>query len=662
MDRKQKYRRQIKLRLWVLWAFCLVAQSGCFAAQKNSKVEQSRTGFSVKADEDGKYWFVAPSGEKFLSFGINHIYVKPDSGDIKPGTDYYHAVENQFGGDFNKWKAEVIDIMQQAGFNTIGAWSEPRLLNNDKMYATVCLYVAGHTWERGLDGFFPDFEERVRKNIKKDVEAILDNKNVFGVFLDNEMRWYGESPWTIVPNYTLLERALYSKDNPHAHYKDGSPYYPIAVDFLKNKYQTTEAFSKAWGKKLDSWDNLSFEFAQQCTNDATQADRDEFVALAAEKFYSKASKVVREMLPDKLILGTRYAQRAPKGVIEACGRYCDVVSFNDYRNRPKADPHLLAEYYIWGGKKPIMITEYSWRAEENTSGNPNSTGAGTVLKAQTERGAHYSAYVEDLVSYPMIVGAHWFEFADQSPQGRGNDGEDSNYGVVDIKHRPYKELLTSMAKTNRAAVAIHAESTVQPFTALLTPSEVTFEPGQRPERPPFIDLLKEEPILEPSIFNANDAGGWIDRKADPPILHYDTGKSWGCGIVFFGPKKYATGKGADHTTDLDGYSQLVIDAKIPAGLKFNLLVDESAVGPNYQETFNTDAGDDGESFIIKDNEGKGNRSLYTFELKDLKPRDDWGNQRGKRRVDMNAMRGFGFHLHGDQGKGQIEFYSVRLAR
>ena len=130
----------------------------------------------------------------------------------------------------------------------------------------------------------------------------------------------------------------------------------------------------------------------------------------------------------------------------------------------------------------------------------------------------------------------------------------------------------------------------------------------------------------------------------------------------FWTQKFATGKGADHTTDLDGYSQLVIDAKIPAGLKFHLLADESGVAPPYLETFNMSAGDDAEAFIIKDNEGKEGRSVYTFELKDLKPRDNWGNQRGKRRVDMNAIKGFGLHLLGEQGDGEIEIYEIKLTR
>ena len=102
---------------------------------------------------------------------------------------------------------------------------------------------------------------------------------------------------------------------------------------------------------------------------------------------------------------------------------------------------LLFSLGGWLAYEAIMVTEFAWRAEENTSGNSNTMGAGSVVKTQADRGANYSGYVEDLFSYPMVVGAHWFEFADQSPQGRGVDiREDSNYGIVDIKHRPYKTI------------------------------------------------------------------------------------------------------------------------------------------------------------------------------------------------------------------------------
>lgn len=626
---------------------------------KNTPQSPADKAFKVVVDENGKYWFQDTKGRKFLSIGINHVYVKPKA--PKPDSQYYNAVESIFGGNFGKWKEDVIGLLTQSGFNTFGVWSEPKLLDDDRMYSTICLYVASHHWERCMDGFLPDFEQKVRDNVYDALKDFPNIDNVFGVFIDNEMRWYGESPWTIVPNYTLLERGLKPKDAPR--YDHNSPYYKIASDFLKDKYKTVEVFSKAWGKNIDSWDDLSFEFAKTCMNNTAQADRDEFTALAAEKFYARATKVVREMLPGKLILGTRFAQRAPEGVIRACGKYCDVISFNDYRKFPKADEHLLAKYFIWGGKKPIMVTEFAWRAEENTSGNPNTKGAGSVVKTQAQRAANYTGYVEDMFSYPMVVGMHWFEFADQSPQGRGiNGGEDSNYGIVDIKHRPYKELIAAMTKTNKNVANIHAQSLQQAFTSLPKRPTVVFEPGQRPERPPFVDLLTEEPVVKAEFFSADDASITLDKSNVPYILKYDTAKAWGCGIVLHGPKKYALGKGPVHATDLDGFSELVIDAKIPEGLIFDIFVDEAGVGPAYEESFNTEAGDDGESFIFKNIAGKGQRFTYRLELKDLQPRTDYGNQRGKRRIDLNAIKGFAFYLRAHQDSGIIKLYSLRLEK
>jgi hypothetical protein len=646
-----------RMLFFCLLVIALFSSFGCDA--DNPPQSPAAEAFKVVVDENGKYWFEAPDGNRFLSLGINHVYVKPD--DPRPGSQYYHAVESVFGGDFNKWKEDIISIMTGSGFNTFGAWSEPRLLDDDRIYSTISFYVAGHGWERCMDGFLPDFEQRVRDNVNDVLKDIPNIDNVFGVFLDNEMRWYGESPWTIVPNYTVLERGLKSKDDPY--YKQNSPYYRIASNFLKNKYKTADAFSKAWGKSIDSWDDLSFEFAQTCMSEKAMVDRDEFTALAAEKFYSRATKVVREMLPGKLILGTRFAQRAPEGVIRACGKYCDVISFNDYRKNPKADDQLLAKYFIWGGEKALMVTEYSWRGEENTSGNRNTKGAGTVVKTQAERGANYSGYVEDIFSYPMVVGAHWFEFADQSPQGRGVDiREDSNYGIVDIKHRPYKELLRAMTETNKKATQLHALSSTKAFTSIPGLGDVIFEPGQRPERPPFVDLLTEEPTTKAEFFHADDASISFDENNVPYVLRYDTAKAWGCGMILHGPKKYALSKSAVHATDLDGYSELVIDAKIPAGLSLDIFVDEAGVGPAYEESFETGAGDDGESFIFKNITGTGERSTYTLRFKDLEPRTDYGNQRGKRRIDLNATKGFAFYLRGHQGSGIVKLHSVRLQR
>jgi hypothetical protein len=322
---------------------------------------------------------------------------------------------------------------------------------------------------------------------------------------------------------------------------------------------------------------------------------------------------------------------------------------------------MLSRFWIWGGKKPLMITEYAWRARENTSGNKNSRGGGAVVETQAERAANYQHYVEDLLSYPMVVGAHWFEFADQSPQGRF-DGEDSNYGVVDIHHRTYSALLAAMKETNERIEKLHAESDRVCPESLPETKPVQFEPGQRPDRPDSIDLLAMTPTLQPELFCAPDARISLEKEQDVWILNLDTGKQWGGGANFFGPEKFKNPSGPAYATDLSGYSAIEMDAAIGKGVTFSLFLDEAGVDNPTAVTYDTSGGDDAEAFVISAIQGRQERFLYRFELKNLQPRKDWGNQKGLRKVDIQAIKGVAIFLNGGQGETALRFYSLRLVR
>lgn len=644
MHRYQCYLFQIKLSL------VLIALS-CMAVVCNTQ-SQSRcqgTSFQVQKDSNGKYWFIDPKGDRFLSIGINNIL--PEPWRPKAGTQYYNPVPGRFGGNFDAWKQDVFKILQEHGFNTLGAWSDGRLYDGP-IYGTVCLYVAGHASDRCLEGLRPGFAERIRENAKIIIDRYPYWDNVFGVFLDNEMPWYGHSAWGDIPNYTLLELALSLPAEDKAR--------QAATGFLKKRYTSIDDFSKAWGKPISSWDELTFEYARSCVNKQTQEDRADFIEYAADAFYKTACETVREILPDKLILGVRLAGYAPEPVVRACGHYCDVVSFNNYRRNPSADPDMLARFWLWSGK-PLMVTEFSWRAEENTSGNPNSGGAGAVVKTQAERAGNYKKYVEDLLSYPMVIGAHWFEFADQSPQGRF-DGENSNYGVVDIHHRPYKEVLSAMKQTNARIEELHAKSSREAPQSLPKPKSVVFEPGQRPERPPFVDFLKTTPAAEWGLYHAPDADIKIHKETEHVTLELTTGNNWGCGILFFGPESWAVPLGPKPATDLDGYSVIELDAEIPESVTFAVFVDEAGVGPPDAQSYDMTAGDDGESFLIGPNHGLGKRRIVQFELNKLKPRLDWGNQQGLRKVDMHAIKGVSLYFYGGQANHSVKVYSIKLRK
>ena len=54
-----------------------------------------------------------------------------------------------------------------------------------------------------------------------------------------------------------------------------------------------------------------------------------------------------------------------------------------------------------------------------------------------------------------IVGSHWFQYYDH-PKGGRADGEDYDFGLVDINDQPYRRLTAALAAANREAPTIHA--------------------------------------------------------------------------------------------------------------------------------------------------------------------------------------------------------------
>ena len=98
------------------------------------------------------------------------------------------------------------------------------------------------------------------------------------------------------------------------------------------------------------------------------------------------------------------------------------------------------------------MAEFAFRAED--SGLPNTQGAGPKGPNQAARARAYSNYVKWLESMPEAVGYHWFEWCDE-PHGGRFDGENSNYGLVDIHDRPYTEFVKAVTQANRDAMEVH---------------------------------------------------------------------------------------------------------------------------------------------------------------------------------------------------------------
>ena len=97
-------------------------------------------------------------------------------------------------------------------------------------------------------------------------------------------------------------------------------------------------------------------------------------------------------------------------------------------------------------------------ADENRSGNKNSSGGFPKVATQAERARALSNTLHALLRLPYVVGADWFQYYDEPPHGRKMDGEDFNFGLVDIHDHPYDEVTATFSKLNVSKVKSVAAS------------------------------------------------------------------------------------------------------------------------------------------------------------------------------------------------------------
>jgi hypothetical protein len=144
------------------------------------------------------------------------------------------------------------------------------------------------------------------------------------------------------------------------------------------------------------------------------------------------------------VLGDRYQSFYYPEVARACAPYVDAVSCNlnaGWNDGTFPRFYLDTLHALTG--KPILVGEFYMAARDNRSGNKNSRGVYPVVGTQKERAAGFRNTMQALLKTPYVIGADWFQYFDEPTHGR-HDGENFNFGLVDIHDRPY-ELLTAAA-------------------------------------------------------------------------------------------------------------------------------------------------------------------------------------------------------------------------
>ena len=388
------------------------------------------TGWFHTARESDRWWLVDPDGYRFLSIGVNHVSYTADAIQGTNRHPYREAVSRKYGGP-QKWGEEAVGRLRGWGFNTIGAWSDP-ITWRQRMPYTVILDLARQVrWREGQsfpDVFAPAFEQSAIRVSRRACRGIASDPWLVGYFTDNELRWGPD--WR--SSDSLLVEFLRLPDR--------SPGRQAVLRFLAGRHLTIEGLNEAWGTEYESFQQIGR--VPQAGAHIPEQDEDDFLGIVADRYFTVAEESIRAVDPHHLILGCRFAGSAPKAVLEAMKDHVDVVSLNHYDVHPPAA--LLREIQRIT-ERPVMITEFSYRGRD--SGLPNTKGAGVVVDTQQERAESFERYVRELMALPMVVGYHWFEHADEPAEGRF-DGEDSNYGLVNIGDDPYPVLVEGMSKVN----------------------------------------------------------------------------------------------------------------------------------------------------------------------------------------------------------------------
>jgi beta-galactosidase GanA len=333
--------------------------------------------------------------------------------------------------------------------NTIANWSDEEIYLKRRTPYVVAVGFGGKLlegsegyWGKFKDVFDPSFKEEARKNLARQKGKTAGDPWCIGYFVDNEASW-GEE-------VSLSLAALMSPA--------GQAAKQAFISDLKAKYATVDKINLAWGASYESWDAL-LESRQPPDRKRAHDDLAAFYTKTAETYFKTIGEAVKEIAPNNLYLGCRFAWVNPLAA-KAAGKYCDVISYNLYVR--EIENFRLPD----GMDGPVIVGEFHFGALDRGMFH---TGL-QETENQAERAAAYRRYVSGALRNPLIIGTHWFQYSDQPTTGRG-DGENYQIGFLDIVDTPYLETIeASRSVGNRMYEIRSAESSKSPiFFRVLRP-------------------------------------------------------------------------------------------------------------------------------------------------------------------------------------------------
>jgi hypothetical protein len=404
-------------------------------------------------EKDGVHWLATPNDQLFYSKGVNFL---------DPGKESLKSKEKQafFWGNFfstiEQWRLAAGQQLLEWGFNTRGGWSDPSPDFN--LALTVDLELGRNSKFHWFDPFDPKQEKDTLEWAERLTAPFRSDPKLLGYFIDNEVGWW---------NTPLFVWYLGKGWDNHTKRKLWQLIY--------------DHYSGNWNSLLKDWvpegTTASFDDLRQANSKLRLRPGgygiqlvNRFMRLYCQHYYRLTSEAIRRTHPGALILGDRLPLYYHQDAVLAMNDYVDAISTNYNVDVPDG---WVAPYYFDGlgrlSRKPVLVTEFFFAAEENRSGNNNETARNKYPKpghlmtvgTQTERAHGVMNAIRNFARFPNVVGTHWFQYCDE-PFGGREDGEDYNMGLIDLANRPYEEVTGVFRSWNPKLEDIHRESNKQP--------------------------------------------------------------------------------------------------------------------------------------------------------------------------------------------------------
>lgn len=364
------------------------------------------------------------------------------------------------GGSLKKIYEEQLAEYESFGFNTLGGWSNTTGLRGRLPYTKVLFdddeFPRAHPLIDCHGRALPSGDAEPLPNPVNDPFSPVYKRELQAYFA-KVVRPYRADP-ALMLYWVGHEFGLGGSDAiDFSQYLHSPDIRQEFQNWLRNKYRTVEALSRAW----KSSDATIEQAVKRCGSDRTgeMADRRAFSKVVLRRWFELVTSEIRRADPNHLLSTPKLsiwdfepglARAREAGHFAAMVELFDLISVDWYTSAPEHSEVAYAELSELSRelKMPVLVAEFGTR--QRIEGWTNTPGAKKLLSTQAERGARYESQVFRMYRENWIVGAHWFRWQDHI-----TDHDQMNKGIVRVDPVrsavvPYLELKEAVKRTHES--------------------------------------------------------------------------------------------------------------------------------------------------------------------------------------------------------------------